>query len=79
MLLKMIIQSISSFVLSIKNLSIKKKDRKDKIIRYRCYQCSLPIDKGKDLYFAFDMVYCSEECRYNYLISRDDYDIYNIC
>lgn len=60
------------------NKNRNKNDRnKKRYIRYVCYHCNLGINKGKDLYFALDMVYCSEECRYNYLISRD-YDTINI-
>lgn len=44
--------------------------------RYICYNCNTIIDKGKELYFALDMVYCSKECRYKYFHDHDhDYDI----
>ena len=81
--LSLLIESISSkllFFMCNKNNKNNKNDKNDKNNknaknnRYICYYCDVGVDKGKELYFALDMVYCSKDCRYNYL-KNHDYDM----
>lgn len=41
-----------------------------KSYRYICHECNKIIGGNYDLYFGFDMVYCSIECREKYIIQN---------
>lgn len=36
-----------------------------------CYYCHKKIDTNYTLYFAYDKIYCSDNCRYCYCIKND--------
>lgn len=48
----------------------KKIKKKKNNAQYICYQCDTIIGGDCDLYFGFDMVYCSIECREKYIIKN---------
>ena len=52
-----------------KNEKNEKNEKNARYISHICYQCDRIIGNDCDLYFAFDMVYCSTECREKCIIN----------